>query len=180
MVNVFTENNKPRGRGRPPGRTAEGEAARRRLYDAAINLIGECGYESATLRDVARRAGVSPALLYRYFPNKRAVVLALYDDLSEQFGARARTLPPGKWWDRSLRAVEISLRVLGPHRVTLRALAPIMVGDTEEGVLAQSTAFSRVRVQAAFHAAVVDASDAPAAPPHPARGRTKATPTCTR
>ena len=87
IVNVFTENSKPRRRGRPPGRTAEGEAARRRLYETAIALIGERGYEGATLRDVAARAGVSPALLYRYFPSKRSVVLALYDELSDRFAA---------------------------------------------------------------------------------------------
>lgn len=54
-----------------------------------------------------------------------------------------------------------SLRTLGPHRVTLRALVPVMVGDVDEGVFARSTAFSRKRVQAVFRAAVGDASDAP-------------------
>ena len=94
---MFTKNSNPRKRGRPPGRTAEGEAARLRLYEAAIALIGERGYEAATLRDVAARAGVSPALLYRYFPNKRAVVLALYDELSERFAQEAMAMPRGKW-----------------------------------------------------------------------------------
>src|SRR6185369_9902388 len=77
IMNVFTDNGKPRKRGRPPGLTAEGEAARKRLYRTAIALIGERGYEATTLRAVAARAGVSPALLYRYFPNKRALVMAL-------------------------------------------------------------------------------------------------------
>ena len=58
-------------------------------------------------------------------------------------------------------SLETSLRVLGPHRVTLRALAPIMVGDVEEGLFARRTAFSRLRVQAVFEAAVVNATDAP-------------------
>jgi len=158
---MFTENNKARKRGRPPGRTAEGDAAGRRLYETAIGLIGERGYEKATLREVATRAGVSPGLLYRYFPNKRSVVLALYDELSETFAQQASQMPRGNWRDRFIYALEVSLRVLGPHRVTLRALAPVMVGDAEEGVFAQSTAFSRVRVQAAFQTAVVDATDAP-------------------
>jgi len=70
-------------------------------------------------------------------------------------------MPQGKWRDRFIYVLELSLRVLGPHRVTLRALAPIMVGDAEEGVFAQSTAFSRLRVQAAFQKAVVEAADAP-------------------
>jgi AcrR family transcriptional regulator len=161
---MFTENSKPRKRGRPPGRTAAGDAARVRLYEAAIALIGERGYEAATLRDVAARAGVSPALLYRYFPNKRSVVLALYDELSERFAERSAEMPPGRWRDRFLYALDLSLRVLGPHRVTLRALAPVMVGGPEEGVFAESTAFSRMRVQRAFQEAVAGSSDAPKKP----------------
>lgn len=162
MVNVLTEKGKRRRRGRPPGRTAEGEATRTRLYETAIGLISERGYEGATLRDVAARADVSSTLLYRYFPNKRAVVLALYDELSEAFAAKAAALPAGRWRDRFIRALEWSLEVLGPHRVTLRALVPVMVGDTDEGVFAERTAFSRTRVQGVFRDAVVEASDAPA------------------
>src|SRR5262245_20628884 len=155
IVNVFTEINTARKRGRPPGRTAEGEATRLRLYEAAVALISERGYEAATLRDVANRARVSPALLYRYFPNKRSVVLALYDQLSETFARQAAGMPRGKWRERFVFALELSLRVLGRYRVTLRALAPVMVGDADEGVFAHNTAFSRTRVQSIFQEAVV-------------------------
>jgi AcrR family transcriptional regulator len=86
---MFTKNNKPAKRGRPPGRTAAGEATRRKLHETAIRLIRERGYEATTLRDVATRAGVSPGLLYRYFPSKRSVVLALYDELSDAFAKEA-------------------------------------------------------------------------------------------
>ena len=158
---MFTKNNKPARRGRPPGRTAGGEATRRKLYEMAIRLIGERGYEATTLRDVATRTGVTAGLLYRYFPSKRSVVLALYDELSDAFAKEATGMPAGKWRDRFLYALETSLRALGPHRVTLRALVPVMVGDVDEGVFAQSTAFSRTRVQVIFRTAVVEASDAP-------------------
>jgi AcrR family transcriptional regulator len=164
---MFTKNSKPAKdrtparRGRPPGRTAGGEATRARLYDTAIRLIGEQGYEATTLRDVAKRSGVSAGLLYRYFPSKRSVVLALYDELSDIFAKEAADMPGGKWRDRFLYAVETALRSLGPHRVTLRALVPVMVGDVEEGVFAGSTAFSRRRVMTIFQQAVSGASDAP-------------------
>ena len=167
---MFTEKSNSRKRGRPRGRTAEGEATRERLYRTAIGLIDERGYEAATLRDVAARARVSPGLLYRYFPSKRAVVLALYDALSEEF-ARQVDMPRGRWRDRFMYTLELSLRVIGPHRVTLRALAPVMTGDTEEGVFARSTAFSRLRVQTAFETAVVGATDAPTKPLAGALGR---------
>lgn len=88
-------------------------------------------------------------------------MLALYDELSDEFARQAADMPRGKWRDRFLIGVDTALRVLGPHRVTLRALAPIMVGDAEEGVFARSTAFSRVRVQAVFEDAVVGSTDAP-------------------
>jgi pyruvate/2-oxoglutarate dehydrogenase complex dihydrolipoamide acyltransferase (E2) component len=52
---MFTENSKARKRGRPIGRTPEGEAARQRLYDTAIAMIGERGFDGTTLRGVAAR-----------------------------------------------------------------------------------------------------------------------------
>jgi len=156
---MFSEKRK---RGRPAGRTEAGEATRRRLYDVATRLVAERGYDGATLREVADRAGVSASLLYRYFPSKRAVVLAFYDELSDAYAREAAAVPRGKWRDRFAFALATSLRVLGPHRNTLRALAPAMVGDGEEGLFAQATAFSRARVQGAFRAAVLGATDAPA------------------
>src|SRR5438128_3143037 len=92
----------PRRPGRPPGRTHQGTAARLRLYNTAIELIAERGYEATTLRDVADGAGVSVGLLYRYFPSKRAVVLSLYDELSAEYAARATEMDTGKWRDRFL------------------------------------------------------------------------------
>ena len=171
MVNMFMETRKSTRIGRPPGRTAEGEATRRRLFDIAVALIAERGYGGATLREVATRAGVSAGLLYRYFPSKRAVVLALYDELSEAFARRAGEMPRGRWRDRFIFVLGLSLRLLGPHRVTLRALAPVLVGDAEEGVFARNTAASRLRVQGAFQEAVMGASDAPARPLAEALGR---------
>lgn len=169
-MNVFTQNSK-RGRGRPRGRTAEGDATRDHLFATAIALFAERGYAGATLREVAARAGTSPALLYRYFPNKSAVVLALYDHLSDAFATQAASLPRGRWRDRFAWSLEHSLEVLGPHRVALRALAPVLVGDDEEGVFARATAFSRARVQAVFETAVVEASDAPSGTVAAALGR---------
>lgn len=161
IINMFTEISKPRRRGRPPGRTAEGEAARRKLYETALTLIRDRGYEATTLRAVAAEAGVSAGLLYRYFPSKRALVLALYDELSEEYSRQAQAMTPGKWRDRIVFALETSLRVLAPHRVTLRALVPVMVGDVEEGVFAETTAFSRLRVQKVFQEAIAGAADTP-------------------
>lgn len=151
----------PRPRGRPPGRTPRGDATRRRLYEAAVALIRERGYEAATLREVAQRAAVSVGLLYRYFPSKHSIVLALYDELSSRYAERTSRLPAGSWRDRFVFALKTSLRVLAPHRPTLAALAPSLLGNAREGVFAGTTAFSRRRVQRVFHDAVTGATDAP-------------------
>jgi AcrR family transcriptional regulator len=168
---MFTQNVKPRKRGRPAGQTAQGAAARDRLYATAMRLIAARGYEATTLRDIARDARVSVGLLYRYFPSKQAVVIALYDDLSTEYARQAEEMPLGKWRDRFIFAMKTSLRVLEPHQLALRALTPVLVGDPEEGIFAASTAFSRLRVQQVFEAAVTEATDAPTPPLAEALGR---------
>jgi AcrR family transcriptional regulator len=170
-MNMFTDNVKARKRGRPPGQTAQGAAAQDRLYGTAIRLIAERGYEATTLRDIARAAGVSVGLLYRYFPSKQAIVIALYDELSAHYERRAAEMPAGSWRERFIFALTASLAVLEPHELALRALTPVLVGDPEEGIFASSTAFSRLRVQRVFEEAVTGAGDAPKAPLGEALGR---------
>jgi AcrR family transcriptional regulator len=136
-----------------------------------MSLIAKRGYEATTLRDIAKEAEVSVGLLYRYFPSKQAIVLALYDELSTEYARQAADMQPGKWRDRFIFALKTSLHVLEPHRVPLRALAPVLVGDPDEGVFAPSTAFSRLRVQQVFEAVVAGSSDAPKQPLAEALGR---------
>lgn len=80
-------------------------------------------------------------------------------------------MKPGKWRERFLFSLETSLRALRPHRTTLRALIPVLIGDPDDGVFAAGTAFSRVRVQQVFEDAVAGAADAPTAPIAGALGR---------
>jgi AcrR family transcriptional regulator len=171
LMNMFTGNVKPRKRGRPPGQSAQGVAARDRLYETAIRMIRERGYEATTLREIAREAGVSVGLLYRYFPGKHAVILALYDELSQDFARQTADMHHGRWRERFLFALRASLRVLQPHRTTLRALIPILVGDPDDGVFAASTVFSRLRVQQVFEDAITRSADAPRPPLAEALGR---------
>lgn len=168
---MFTETLKVRKRGRPPGETAQGAAARARLYSVALRLISERGYDATTLRDIAKEAGVSVGLLYRYFPSKQAVVIALYDELSADYARQAEAMAPGKWRDRFVFALRTSLGVLEPNRVALRALTPVLVGDPNDGIFAATTAFSRLRVQSVFEAAIKGASDAPSSPLAESLGR---------
>ena len=152
----------PRRRGRPPGRTARGQATRERLFDTAVAAMARDGFQATTLRGIAAEAGLSHVALYRYFPSKHAIVLALYDGLSRDLVEAAR-LPRGRWSGRVVAATRASLDTLQPHRETLRELVPLLVGRGEEGVFSGRTAFSRERVSRLFIEAVTGATDTPKA-----------------
>ncbi|MEW5848361.1 MAG: TetR/AcrR family transcriptional regulator [Myxococcota bacterium] len=126
---------------------------RGRLYRTALKLFARRGFEETTLRDISAAARVSTGLLYRYFPSKHAVVLALYDELSHELAARVERLPAGPWSRRALFVLRESLAVLGPHRDVLQALIPVVVSRGDNGLMGPGTAFSRQRVQGAFERA---------------------------
>jgi len=48
-----------------------GEDARRRLQQAALDLFLERGYEATTTAEIATRAGVTERTFFRHFPDKR-------------------------------------------------------------------------------------------------------------
>jgi AcrR family transcriptional regulator len=48
-----------------------------RILDAAANLLGEVGIERLSTNLICERAGLSPPALYRYYPNKYAVLAEL-------------------------------------------------------------------------------------------------------
>jgi AcrR family transcriptional regulator len=64
-----TERNVPR-RGRP-----RDEDARRRILQAALALIETQTLQQITAKAIAERAGTSKATIYRWWPNKSAVVI---------------------------------------------------------------------------------------------------------
>ncbi|MFC5061097.1 TetR/AcrR family transcriptional regulator [Actinomycetospora atypica] len=64
------------------GRTRRGLATRERLYEAAVALITERGYEVTTYDDVAARAGTSRRSCFNHFPTK--------SDISLEWAARRR------------------------------------------------------------------------------------------
>ncbi|NQX29445.1 TetR/AcrR family transcriptional regulator [Microbacteriaceae bacterium VKM Ac-2854] len=70
----MTQEPAPRRRGRP--RKDAGSDARGRIEKAATAEFAERGYEAASLRAVARRAEVDPALVHHYFDDKAALFAA--------------------------------------------------------------------------------------------------------
>ncbi len=63
------------------GRTGKGELTRAAIFDAALELLREHGYEGTTMRAIAERAGVSLGSSYHYFPSKEHLVLEFYRHL---------------------------------------------------------------------------------------------------
>ncbi|NIJ12906.1 AcrR family transcriptional regulator [Saccharomonospora amisosensis] len=67
-------------------------ATRDKLIDAAIEVATESGYEGAGVREVAARAGVSPATAYQHVSSKDQLLiealLALGDRVTENVRAR--------------------------------------------------------------------------------------------
>ena len=49
------------------------------LFDVAMDLITEGGFAGLTLTLLAKTVGTSPSALYRYFPNKEALLVALQE-----------------------------------------------------------------------------------------------------
>lgn len=61
-----------------PGVIAALEPGRRgEILDAALGVFAEKGYASGSMRDIATQVGVSEPALYRHFPGKEALFLAL-------------------------------------------------------------------------------------------------------
>ncbi len=84
---------------REPGTRERAKAERRRrLRAAALAVFAEKGFEAATTREIAERAGVGAATLFRYAQEKRDLLLMIVnDDLSamneEMFAALDYDVP---------------------------------------------------------------------------------------
>ena len=63
--------------------TPRAEDTRRKIYDAAMELFREKGFEPTTMRDIAAKAGVALGGTYYYFSSKEAIVLAFYQEMQE-------------------------------------------------------------------------------------------------
>lgn len=65
---------------RRPGRPRS-ERAEQAILDATLEAIGECGVDGVRCEDVAARAGVGKATLYRRWPGKEDLLIAAFASL---------------------------------------------------------------------------------------------------
>jgi AcrR family transcriptional regulator len=100
----------------PGRRRLDPDERRAAILAAAIRTFATGAYEGVAVADVARDAGVSEALVFRYFAGKPAlfteVVRAAFDDLERQQAAAISALPAGA---PARERVKASLVVLLDH-----------------------------------------------------------------
>ncbi|MCX2967830.1 MULTISPECIES: TetR family transcriptional regulator [Streptomyces] len=90
----------PGATGHPPAgppaapRSGRQEARRREILRAATELARAGGYDAVQMREVAESAGVALGTLYRYFPSKIHLLVAVLQDQLRLLHATVRENPP--------------------------------------------------------------------------------------
>lgn len=64
------------------------QRTRKRILDSAMALMQEKGYQGATIREICKKAGVSPASFYCYFQSKNDLLQDIYSKSDGYFGAQ--------------------------------------------------------------------------------------------
>jgi AcrR family transcriptional regulator len=104
--------------------TPRAEDTRRRIYEAALELFREKGFEQTTMRDIAAKAGVALGAAYYYFSSKESIVLAFYQEMQEGSHDAILEAMAGhkKLKDRLRVVLEKRLELLAPNRKFCDAL----------------------------------------------------------
>jgi AcrR family transcriptional regulator len=104
--------------------TPRAEDTRRRIYEAALELFREKGFEQTTMRDIAAKAGVALGAAYYYFSAKESIVLAFYQEMQESSQDSILEAMAGhkKLKDRLRVVLEKRLELLAPNRKFCDAL----------------------------------------------------------
>lgn len=59
------------------------------LFDAAVDLVNEIGFDASSVSKIAKRAGISPATLYIYHENKEKLLISSYITIKQNLGRAA-------------------------------------------------------------------------------------------
>lgn len=122
----------------PPERRTQVErraATVRKLFDAACVELVEAGYAGATTARICARAGLSQGALFRHFPTREALMVALAEDIRERlvadFRAGADAIDPGQ--DRLVQLVRLTRVIRGG--LPRRALHELVVASRTDTAL---------------------------------------------
>ena len=101
------------------------QAHRREVHDAILEttaaLVGERGLRAATMSQIAERAGIGRATLYKYFPDVEAILVAWHDrhvtaHLEHLAAVRNRTDDPVQRLHAVLEAYALIAHGMSQHR----------------------------------------------------------------
>lgn len=95
---------------------------RQHIYDTAVSLFKEQGYDATTMREIASTADVSIGLAYRYFARKEDIVMHLYLDHLDTLVKDMKSVPTGQLADRFAGVLTHTLTALQEYRFALMAL----------------------------------------------------------
>ena len=135
-----------------PKFTRQSAAAREQdLIDATLHCVADLGVHRLTVREVARRAGVTPGLIRRYFVSKDRMVQAAYrhfiTDMANYAGQKVAGLAPARRFTQ-LVATSLSPPLATPHTLAIWAnfiglvnTDPAMAHIHEEGYRAYRQLF---------------------------------------
>src|ERR1700691_4863426 len=106
----------------PPANKAE--ATERKILDAALEMCRTEGFEEATMRDIAQRAGVATGAAYYYYPSKDAIVTDFYQRSCEEMQPQIEAaLEHANGLENRLRElIGVKLAYFAPNRGGLRSL----------------------------------------------------------
>ncbi|MFI6522936.1 TetR family transcriptional regulator [Spirillospora sp. NPDC050679] len=93
----------------PGARSRSQHQRRKRIVQAAAALASRGGVEAMQMRTVAERAGVALGTLYRYFPSKMDLVVAVVSEELDLLETSIERRPP-RTDDAPHRAVEVLMR----------------------------------------------------------------------
>jgi len=109
----------------PPTKvTAKAEETGLRILDSALTLFREEGFDTATMRDIAEKAGVATGAAYYYYQSKDAIVMDFYQRSCAEMQPKIEAvLEHADSLETRLRElIRIKLIHFAPNRGVLRAL----------------------------------------------------------
>jgi AcrR family transcriptional regulator len=65
---------------------------REQIIQAAYRVLAEQGYDAATIKAIAREAGVAPGLLHYYFASKDELLIEVLKDISQRYTVSGRQM----------------------------------------------------------------------------------------
>lgn len=101
------------------------------IVEAALRLFGNQGIDATSLREVAKAAAVSPALVVHHFGGKEGLVAAVDEAALREFGAAYRADDPTADVDLLAQRATQTAEVMRKHPEACRYLGRALVEGTQ-------------------------------------------------